>query len=153
MLISSKKEIADYSAAAGDVRLQIATVRALGHPSKPVTAVERQGIDTIRTLIDLGSRFGSGPTGNLDVTGSTPEEIDLVEELKGLLPAELAVVQTSEGKVDLGHWSKLATQVLDRFREESEWENLTEEQREFVAVELEPFLVKLLSADPKSEDE
>jgi hypothetical protein len=153
MLISSKRQISDYSAVAGDVRLQIATTRAMGEPAEPVTAVERQGIDTIRNLVILGSRFGHDPNGNLDVTGSTPEEIDLVEELKGLLPGKLPIIKSPSGEIDLRKWSELAGTVLDQLKAEAKWQSLAPEQREFVEAELEPFLIKLLDVAPKDEEE
>lgn len=151
-MISSRRQISDYSSAAGDVRLQIATTRTLGRPD-PVTAVERQGIRTIRTLVVLGSRFGHDPTGNLDFSGSTPEQVDLVTELEALLPGEIETIKNPDGRVDLRKWSELAQSVLDRFEGEQRWGSLPSEEKEFVEAEFEPFLVKLLNTFPEDEEE
>lgn len=153
MLISSRRQISDYAAAAGDVRLQIAMTRAMGNPADPVTAVERQGIETIRNLVILGSRFGHDPNGNLDVTGSTPEQIDLVEELEGLLPGQIPTVKNENDGVDLRKWSELAGSVLDRLEKEASWDSLPPAQKEFIETELEPFLIKLLNVVPEDEEE
>jgi hypothetical protein len=153
MLISSRRHISDYSSAAADVRLQIATTRAVGHPEDPVTAVERQGIDRIRDLVILGSHFGHDSNGSLDVTGSTPEQIDLVEELELLIPARAESVRGAHGVLDLRRWSDLACTILDLFKQEARWDSLSAEQREFVEMEFEPFLIGLLNVSPEDEEE
>jgi hypothetical protein len=153
MLISSRRHISDYSSAAADVRLQIATTRAVGHPEDPVTAVERQGIDRIRDLIILGSRFGHDSNGSLDVASSTSEQIDLVEELEALIPGRAQSVTGEDGTLDLRRWSELACAILDLFKQEARWDDLSPKQREFVEVEFEPFLVELLNVSPEDEEE
>jgi hypothetical protein len=151
VLTSSAKSISDFSSAAGDVRLQIATIR-IGQ-ADPVTAIERQGLTTIRDLIDLGHRFYPDPGGNLDVTGSTPEEIDLAGELKRLLPGRLESVQSKAGGPDVRRWSEIASGVLTRFEEATGWQQLQASEREFVESELEPFLVKLIEEPVQDEEE
>jgi hypothetical protein len=154
VLISSKKKsIGDFSSSAGDVRLQIAATREFGKPTDPVTAVERRAISTIRNLINLGSRFGRGPDGNLDVTGSTPEQIDLFIELEDLLPGNIEEIQAADGTVEVSKWSGIATGILERFEAEAAWNDFEPKQREFVDVELEPFLVKLIEAYDEDDEE
>lgn len=152
MLLSSRRRISDFSSAAGDVRLQIATTRTRGQPAGPVTAVERQGIETIRSLIRLGDRFGHDPEGHLNFTGSTPEEIDLVKQLERLLPGRIEEVRGSKG-IDLRKWSTLAGATLDSFEQEAKWDELPTAQREFIEEELEPFLIRLLNVAPENEEE
>jgi hypothetical protein len=153
MLISSGRQISDYSSAAGDVRLQIATTRALGQPTAPVTAIERQGIQTIEELVNLGKRFGHDVSGNLNFTGSTPEEIDLVGELEKFLPGQLPDVQDTQQNLDVRKWSEFAAEIFNRLREEAPWTDFSSAQQRFIDVELEPFLVKLLNAPPEDKEE
>jgi hypothetical protein len=152
MLTSSRNSIGDFSSPAGDVRLQIAVTRAMGEPIGPVTAVEQQGLSTIRELINLGSRFHHDPEGNLDVTGSTPEQIDLVVELERMLPGELESIRGDEG-VDIRKWSEAADGVLKRFEEATSWRRFEPAEREFIDRELEPFLVRLLNVPDEDDEE
>lgn len=143
MLTSSIKSISDFSSAAGDVRLQIAVTRAQGRPRGPVTSVEREGLSTIRHLVTLGARFGPSADGNLEVTGSTPEQVDLAVKLGDLLPAA----------EEIREWSSRADKILGQFEQAPQWEQFEPDDRDFINSELEPFLVQLLNVADEDDDE
>lgn len=153
MLLSSRRHISDYASAAADVRLQIATTRANGRPISPVTEIERQGIQTIEELVNLGERFRHDPSGNLDFTGSTPEEIDLVSELEKLLPGSLPEVRGAGGEPDARKWSEYAARVFAQLKAEAAWDDFSPDLQQFVNEELEPFLIRLLNVIPEDKEE
>jgi hypothetical protein len=118
-----------------------------------LTEVEREGLRTIRQLVDLGARFGQPPEGNLDVTGSSPEQIDLAASLEELIPGEWEDATTESGKIDVPHWAKVAVEVLKEFEGGTSWDGLSEDNRRFVVEELDPFLKRLLEQPAEDSEE
>lgn len=142
MLTSPIRSISDFSSAAGDVRLQI--VQARDGELHQVTEVEREGLRTIRNLVDLGTRYGAPPEGNLDVTSSTPEQIDLAVSLRRhLIPSEQ----------NIQRWAQTAVAILTKLETVSAWDEMTDEEMAFVQGELEPFLKRLLELPPEEPQE
>jgi hypothetical protein len=154
MLISSVRSLSDFSSAAGDVRMQVAEMHTYGRPAAPVTAVERRSVQAIRQLVELGARFGERPDGSLDVTGSSPEQIDLASALGHLIPNRLDTYKT-DGRLDIRRWAETANSVLAAVERGAAWDELDVDSQRFVVQELEPFLVSLLNetrVDPAADD-
>lgn len=155
MLTSPIRSISDFSSTAGDVRLQIAQIRYTGKPARPVTEAELEEFRIISGLFDLGTRYGQPPEGNLDISGSSPEQIDLASALAELIPNEISVERerlTTEERFDVRKWAAEAKRVLGKLEGDSCWDQLDSWEQEFVILELEPFLQALIE-EPAEEPE
>lgn len=141
-------EAANYRSVAGSVRVQLVDTRLNhGQPALPVDDYAKRRLKTIKKLLEVGGQFARKADGGLDqVRSATPEKLTLARELTKLVPRELDPYKS--GDLDMKDWTRQAVEILDAISAD-DW-GAVEPNVEFLKIELEGFLERLLSLPPET---